>query len=619
MRNKLVICILVLACLNFHGNLEKMSHNDKIDKQINIYNQINNENVPKVKISNNLIPFDPIKIENDSDLIDKANNYGWLGSGTEFDPYEIADYIIDNNSVIGIEINSVSYYTIIRNVVINGSLGNGISISNSQIPRIQDCVISNITSNSGTQNGILIVNSPYSEIKNTTTINNSIGINVQLTTEINIDGNFFYESSRAGIYLPNNASTTNAGIMRNFASNNYIGFEFDAPFGSYLSLLSNRAEYNNIGYQISTYNYLFNNSAIKNTWYGFNFVSLFDSSMVNNTALENGQYGFYFQNCGSINFEYNNASNNKFDGVLLEDSSTINIYYNFFINNTVHGVQIYIGNSNIMLTNNFFSQNSNGIDLYSCLFVLISNNTFYNNINGIRIVSTSYDTIQLNQFNLNSNSGVFIDSSSFNNTVKQNQFINNTLNGKDNSGMPNLWEKNFYHDYTNASYYVISGSTGAIDNFPHPIDLDNDGMPDYFEKLYGFNVLENDSYLDSDGDGFNNYQEFLLGSNPLIAQNFSTSTQIVTDTITETLTNTVSETITNTVTNEPIVYTTTTIINNTLTTIYSNVTTIATFQFKSTSDNTNTLIPTNSIPGFQLLLGGFAIVGLYFFKINKRK
>ena len=47
------------------------------------------------------------------------------------------------------------------------------------------------------------------------------------------------------------------------------------------------------------------------------------------------------------------------------------------------------------------------------------------------------------------------------------------------------------------------------------LDDDNDGMPDAFEKLHGFNPKDaRDASRDKDGDGFTNLEELLSGTDP---------------------------------------------------------------------------------------------------------
>lgn len=47
-------------------------------------------------------------------------------------------------------------------------------------------------------------------------------------------------------------------------------------------------------------------------------------------------------------------------------------------------------------------------------------------------------------------------------------------------------------------------------------DADGDGLPNWWEQLYGFDVLDPTTPVeDSDGDGLDNYVEYWLGSNPL--------------------------------------------------------------------------------------------------------
>lgn len=55
-----------------------------------------------------------------------------------------------------------------------------------------------------------------------------------------------------------------------------------------------------------------------------------------------------------------------------------------------------------------------------------------------------------------------------------------------------------------------------VDDDPLPVDNDGDGMPDDWERLYGFNPNDPaDAALDADHDGLTNLQEYLAGTHPL--------------------------------------------------------------------------------------------------------
>ena len=52
------------------------------------------------------------------------------------------------------------------------------------------------------------------------------------------------------------------------------------------------------------------------------------------------------------------------------------------------------------------------------------------------------------------------------------------------------------------------------------VDTDGDGMPDVWETLHGFNLLQRDGTADADGDGASNALEFQVGTDPRVAQDF---------------------------------------------------------------------------------------------------
>lgn len=54
-------------------------------------------------------------------------------------------------------------------------------------------------------------------------------------------------------------------------------------------------------------------------------------------------------------------------------------------------------------------------------------------------------------------------------------------------------------------------------------DSDGDGLPDWWEDLYGLSNTENSAEQDPDNDGLNNLQEFNGGWNPLVAEDFSST------------------------------------------------------------------------------------------------
>ena len=66
------------------------------------------------------------------------------------------------------------------------------------------------------------------------------------------------------------------------------------------------------------------------------------------------------------------------------------------------------------------------------------------------------------------------------------------------------------------NWWAWSGSFG-VHNLMKGFDRDRDGMPDYWETIYGLNPQKPDAYFDADVDGLVNLQEYRAGTHPLLA------------------------------------------------------------------------------------------------------
>ena len=71
---------------------------------------------------------------------------------------------------------------------------------------------------------------------------------------------------------------------------------------------------------------------------------------------------------------------------------------------------------------------------------------------------------------------------------------------------------------SNSEYFNLNGFFHLAtpgNTKPADYDVDQDGMPDLWESLYGLNPLVDDSGSDLDGDGLSNSGE-TSGSNPVL-------------------------------------------------------------------------------------------------------
>ncbi len=248
--------------------------------------------------------------------------------------------------------------------------------------------------------------------------------------------------------------------------------------------------------------------------------------VISNCYIDTEYYGIYINNVtdGTAIVINNTCNNNDYYGIYLDDSDSSTVANNTCTNNQVSIYQCY--SSGATITNNTCTNNNLGIYLYYSSGATITNNTCTNNNCGIYLIASDSCLIIYN--NIRENSGYGIETASdfvsYNNIIHHNYFVNNSIDGFKTSqaydyGVNTTWydtislEGNYWSDWYGSGSYSIDG-LNYVDPYPMFMDSDSDGLPDYWEQQYGFDILVNNANEDPDQDGLTNLEEYLLGTNP---------------------------------------------------------------------------------------------------------
>ncbi len=107
-----------------------------------------------------------------------------------------------------------------------------------------------------------------------------------------------------------------------------------------------------------------------------------------------------------------------------------------------------------------------------------------------------------------------------------NPSVNDAGDNLDGDSLTNLEE---YNRGTNPSVADLPGLAHGLSSLftlnaaDRAADSDSDGLPDWWEALYGFNLAVADALQDPDGDGLTNLEEYNAGWNPVVATNEANS------------------------------------------------------------------------------------------------
>jgi len=234
-----------------------------------------------------------------------------------------------------------------------------------------------------------------------------------------------------------------------------------------------------------------NNLVIKgNAASGFVLYHSHDNSLINNEATQTSQ-GFWLDHSSNNTLTSNLASENTGAGFAVVYGNNNTLTNNQARNNDDNGFILYSGNNSLFLKN---TASDNGKDgFYLSIDVgkpddVITNNSFIGNSvtqnddNGFNCFGLENNQFLCNNISENGKYGIDLDTTSINNQIYKNTFIDNNagdIQARDNSG-ENIWTNgthgNYWNDYTGSDFdmdgigdspYALGGDQGAQD--PHPL------------------------------------------------------------------------------------------------------------------------------------------------------
>ena len=488
MKRKILVFMIVLIFFNLQG----------YGHQIQIFPS-EDLGTHKSQTSLSEIPFqrqstiqykvhDPISINGNDDFINQAAVEGWMGDGSELNPYIIERLNISGLSDVFIEIRSTEVFF-----------------------QISSCLLK------GGRYGIYLQNVSNVQIINNTIIDSSFGLWIDSSENVLILNNNITESSQWGVWLDscnnsivsnniiNNNSeygihleySWNSTVVNNMVFDNRRGISFASCKNNFIQ--NNQVCTNGDGIEVgySMNNYIYGNQVYNNSD-GIQVRDSVNNTLVNNTISNNFAGGVRLSGTVITTFSNNNVSNNT-DGISLDWSHISVISNNTISNNHYHGIYMSESRTNILANNTFFNNSQHGIYLQGSELNILARNTIYNHsYSGISFINANNNTIFHNTVGNTSNFNVILTYSGHNN-MKWNNFLKNDQSetsqarDDDDQGRKNTFAYNYWDDWTSPDSdadeivdnpYIINGSSKNQDRYPRstPIDLLSDTTAPIFSS-----------------------------------------------------------------------------------------------------------------------------------------
>ncbi len=412
--------------------------------------------------------------------------------------YGIALYTSSNNTITNNNASSTS-----RGIYLTGSNGNiltdNIANSNNQygiyLTSSHRNIIANNTATLNPGYGIHILNSNNNSITNNNVSSNiNRGIYIDFSSNNNVTNNTITWNTQSGIYLLN---SDNVSIIGNTVSHNNQG-SYAIQAGIYM--------------ENSNYTWMEQNYVNNNPMYGVQLDNSHNTTLLSNQIVFNcgGQAGIQMLSSNYNMFQSNNVSNSTGTGI---DMFTSN--YNTFTDNTITGNdQLLGGNGGGVFSSDSHYNNWSGNNISNNLnwgFTYLDSS--HDIIDGDILLNNQYGAIQLQNthnmtitgtliagnngtgFNLmSSNGSVLVENTIHSNTwgamlttssdnqIYHNNFINNINQAYDDSLGNNSWDNGYPSGGNHWSDY------NGTDNFGGPLQdiAGSDSLGDvHYNSTYG--------------------------------------------------------------------------------------------------------------------------------------
>ncbi len=480
----------------------------------------------------------PLIIESNSEF----ETNGWLGEGTEENPYRMEGIKIVNESVV-VSISNTDAYFIIRdsNLTFTGLRGSCVSFDNVMNGAIENCTIVS------SFKGIEMNNSQTCKVlSNIIGPCVALGIHLSSSSHMLVSHNEIMDITYRGTYVGSYDAcialyrTDDTTISENIVGNapHIISIAYSDRVEILSNNISNPTMYDAL-LTVSTNECVIRDNIITSSARGMNLNHDSSCLIENNTVtvydvwaiMVRGGYdfvvkgnnvsgnlrGYDFQGLNKFVVTNNIVHHSEF-GLILNDyfidsevsnNTAYACDFGFFIQGSIPNATL-VGCTAYNNDRGFYIQSASECGFYGCI-------AYENNIGFELAHSGQFELIGNIAYN-NTLYGISIWNGCFNNTLYHNSIFNN---GVRDNGVTNTWDDgidqgNFWDDYSGVGYYDVPGTAGSQDrypgiypsSYPMPVMLDAQtvmyeysttgntitwqvlsvGVPDYFE-VYQEDVL----------------------------------------------------------------------------------------------------------------------------------